>query len=170
MREWAQRCYWTLERIHTFGRRAATNPSLQWHLNEPRVLIQRAFLQGLCPVPRAAHSSISRGRKREGASKYIWPYTYRWWIMTSVSGKMIKCGCVWRSAFILTYTACSRVVQYKSSIALAHRTQIGPHAASVSTATLVWVFLWTVSLWTCESDRKSHENLSQVWVFLFSWS
>lgn len=68
-----QCCYWALARIHTFGRRATTNPSLQWHLNEPRVLIQRAFLQGLCPVPRPAHSSISRGRKREEASKYVCP-------------------------------------------------------------------------------------------------
>lgn len=75
---------WALARIHTLGWRA-TNPCLQWHLNEPWVLIQRAFLQGLDLDPRLAHSSISRGRERDGALNYVCPYIYKWLNM-SISG------------------------------------------------------------------------------------
>lgn len=163
---------WALARIHTLGWRA-TNPCLQWHLNEPLVLIQRAFLQGLDLVPRPAHSSISRGRERWSLKWCLSTYLqvikcvdYR--SMTLVSEKISKSVCAWLSALTLTCTACSWVVQYKSSIALAHRTQIGPYTPSISTATLIWVFFWTVSLWTHERDRTDHETLQCFWVFLLS--
>lgn len=61
------RGYRALGRTHKFGLRG-TKPCLQWHLNEPMVFWQRAFLHRLLRTPGSAHSSISVQRVREWSS------------------------------------------------------------------------------------------------------